>query len=63
MPPEAQRPVEFLNFVLIFVTGVLVLRRPDRENLAFGLLVASAVLMAAVFLLGTRTTILPPFNY
>jgi len=55
--------VEFLNFVLILVTGVLVLRRPDRENLAFALLVASAVLMAAVFLLGTRTTILPPFNY
>ena len=55
--------MEFLNFVLILVTGVLVLRRPGREDLAFALLVASAVLMAAMFLLGTRTTILPPFNY
>ncbi len=55
--------MEFLNFVLILVTGWLVLRRPGRERLAFGLLVTSALLMAAVFLLGTRTAILPPFNY
>ena len=52
--------MEFANFVLILVTGVLVLRHPEREGLAFGMLVASAVLMAAVFLLGTRTAILPP---
>jgi len=63
MPVGGRSRVEFLNFVLILVTGVLILRRPDRENLAFAMLVASAVLMAAMFLLGTRTTILPPFNY
>jgi hypothetical protein len=55
--------VEFLNFVLIFASGYLVLRRPEREGLAFGLLVASALLAAALFLVGTRTSLLPPFNY
>ena len=55
--------MEFLNFVLILAIGWLVVRHPDRERLAFGLLVTSAVLMAAVFYLGTRTAVLPPFNY
>jgi hypothetical protein len=55
--------MEFLNFVLILTTALLVLLRPDRERLAFGLLVTSGVLMAAVFYLGTRTALLPPFNY
>jgi hypothetical protein len=55
--------MEFLNFVIVLVAGWLVLRRPEREGLAFGLLVTSAVLMAAVFFLGTRTSVLPPFNY
>jgi hypothetical protein len=55
--------VEFLNFLLIFASGYLVLARPARERLAFGLLVASGILTAALFLMGTRTSILPPFNY
>jgi hypothetical protein len=55
--------VEFLNFVLIFTTGYLVLRRPDRERLAFGLLVTSCLLMATLFLLGARGSILPGLNY
>ena len=55
--------MEFLNFVLILTTCYLVLRHPDRERLAFGLLVTSAAIMAGVFFLGTRTAILPPFNY
>lgn len=55
--------MEFLNFVVIFVTGYLVLRKPARERLAYGLLVASVLWMAALFLIGTRTSILPPFNY
>jgi heme A synthase len=55
--------MEFLNFVLILMTAWLVLRRPERERLAFRLAIASAVLMAALFLLGTRTSILPGFNY
>ena len=55
--------MEFLNFLLIFAAGWLVIRRPDRERLAFALLVTSGLLMAALFLLGTRTSVLPPFNY
>jgi hypothetical protein len=55
--------VEFLNFVLIFTAGYLVLRHPRRERLAFGLAVASALLMVALFLIGTRGSILPGLNY
>jgi hypothetical protein len=55
--------MEFLNFLLILAAGWLVLQRPERERLAFGVLVTSAALMAAVFYLGTRTAVLPPFNY
>jgi uncharacterized membrane protein len=55
--------VEFLNFVLICITGYLVLRRPERERLAFGLLVTSCLLMATLFLIGARGSILPGLNY
>lgn len=55
--------MEFLNFVLILIAGCLVWRRPERERLAWGLLVASTLLMATLFLIGTRTSILPPVNY
>ena len=55
--------VEFLNFLLIFTAGYLVLRRPERERLAFRLLVASSVLMATLFLIGARGSILPGLNY
>ena len=56
-------PVEFLNFLLIFATGWLVLRRPERERLAFGILVTSCLLMATLFLIGARGSILPGLNY
>jgi hypothetical protein len=55
--------VEFLNFLLIFTTGYLVLRRPERERLAFGLLITSCLLMATLFLIGARGSILPGLNY
>lgn len=55
--------MEFLNFLLILGAGYLTLRRPDRERLAFGLFVASALLTVTLFLIGTRTSLLPPFNY
>lgn len=55
--------MEFLNFLLIFSAGYLVLRKPERERLAFGLLVASAILTVTLFLIGTRTSILPGLNY
>jgi len=57
------RAMEFLNFLLIFTAGCLVWRHPQRERLAFGLLVTSVVLTAVLFLIGTRGSILPPLNY
>ncbi len=55
--------MEFLNFVLIFLIAFLLLREPDKERLAFRLLVVSVLLMVALFLLATRTAILPGVNY
>jgi hypothetical protein len=55
--------VEFLNFVLMFITGYLLLRKPDRERLAFRLLVVSVALMVALFSFATRTALLPGVNY
>jgi hypothetical protein len=55
--------VEFLNFLLILFAGYLLVRRPRRERLAFGLLVASSLLMATLFLIGARGSILPGLNY
>jgi hypothetical protein len=55
--------VEFLNLVLIFITAALVLRKPERERLAFTLLVTSVVLMVFLFSVGTRTGLLPGVNY
>ena len=54
--------MEFLNFVLILCAAWLVWRRPQRERLAFGLLVTSCVIMALIFLIGTRGSLLPGVN-
>jgi len=54
--------VEFLNFLLILGAGWLVWRRPERERLAFGLLVASGLLMALLFLIGTHGSLVPGVN-
>jgi len=55
--------VEFLTFILMFIAGWLLWRRPDSERLAFRLLVASILLMVFLFSLGTRTSLLPGLNY
>jgi hypothetical protein len=55
--------VEFLNFVLLFIIVYLVLRKPQKERLAFRLLVVSVLLMVVMFLVATRTAILPGVNY
>ena len=55
--------MEFLNLVLIFTAAFVVLRRPDRERLAFRLLVISTILMVFLFTMATRTGILPGVNY
>ncbi len=54
--------MEFHNFLIILTAGWLVWRRPERERLAFGLLVASCLLMALLFLAGTHTSIVPGVN-
>jgi uncharacterized membrane protein len=59
---EVARSMEFLNFVLILWGAWLVWRRPERERLAFGLLLVSCVLMALLFLIGTHTSIVPGVN-
>jgi hypothetical protein len=55
--------VEFLTFIVIFSSGWLLLRRPEKERLAARLLVAGIVLMVFLFTLGTRTSLLPGLNY
>ena len=55
-------PMEFLNFVIILVAAWLVWRRPERERLAFGLLVASCLLMALLFFVGARGSLVPGVN-
>jgi hypothetical protein len=55
--------MEFLNFVLIFVAALLLLRKPEKERLAFRLVVASTVLMVVLFSIATRTSLLPGVNY
>ncbi len=55
--------MEFLTFVLLFASGWLVWRRPERERLAFNLLIAAVLLMVFIFTLGTRTSLLPGLNY
>ena len=55
--------MEFLNFSLIFVIALLLLLKPEKERLAFRLLVVSVLLMVALFWIATRTAFLPGVNY
>ena len=54
--------MESLNFVIILCAAWLLWRRPERERLAFGLLVASCILMALLFLIGTHGSLVPGVN-
>lgn len=54
--------MEFLNFLIILLAAWLIWRRPQHERLAFGLLVASCILMALLFLLGTHGSFVPGVN-
>lgn len=55
-------PMEFLNFILILAAGWLVWKKPEREKLAFGLLIASCILMVLLFLVGTHGSLIPGVN-
>jgi uncharacterized membrane protein len=54
--------MEFLNFLLIFAAAWLLWRRPEKEQLAFRLLVTSCVIMALLFLIGTHGSLVPGLN-
>lgn len=54
--------MEFLNFLIILVAAGLIWRRPERERLAFTLLVVSCLLMALLFLIGTHSSFVPGVN-
>jgi uncharacterized membrane protein len=54
--------MEFLNLLIILAAAWLVWRKPERERLAFALLVASCLLMALLFLIGTHTSFVPGVN-
>ena len=64
-PPWQQQTIarmEFLNFLLILWAAWLLWRRPKRERLAFRLLIVSCILMALLFVVGTRTSLVPGVN-
>ena len=54
--------MEFLNFLLILWAAWLLWRRPERERLAFRLLLISFALMALLFLTGTHGSLVPGVN-
>ncbi len=54
--------MEFLNLLCIFAAGFLVWRRPEKERLAFRLLLVSLALLVFAFFVGARTSILPGVN-
>lgn len=54
--------MEFLNFVIILWAAWLLWRRPERERLAFTLLVISCLLMVLLFLIGTHSSFVPAVN-
>ena len=54
--------MEFLNFLIILAAAWLVWRRPEREGLAYGLMIVGALIIATLFLIGTHTSFLPGVN-
>jgi hypothetical protein len=54
--------MEFLNFCLILWAAWLIWRRPERERLAFGLLIISSLLMVGLWLIGTHGSLVPGVN-
>jgi hypothetical protein len=54
--------VEFLNFLIILSAAWIVWRRPEREKLAFRLLVIACFLMALCFFIGSHGSVVPGVN-
>ena len=62
VPHFPRQAMEFLNFLLILWAAWLLWRRPERERLAFRLLLISCALMALLFLTGTHGSLVPGVN-
>ena len=54
--------MEFLTFLIILFAAWLVWRRPEREKLAFRLLLVAWVIVATLFFIGTHTSVIPGVN-
>jgi len=54
--------MEFLNFLIIGWAAWLLWRRPERERLAFLLLVVACLLMALGFFIGSHGSLVPGVN-
>ena len=54
--------MEFLNFLIILTAAWLIWRRPEKERLAFRLMLVSCVLVALMFLIATHGSLLPGLN-
>lgn len=54
--------MEFLTFLLMLGAAWLLWRRPERERLAFALLVVCCLIMLLLFLIGTHTSLVPGVN-
>ena len=54
--------MEFLNFLIILWAAWLLWRRPERERLAFLLLVIACLLVALGFFIGSHGSLVPGVN-
>jgi len=54
--------MEFLNFLIILWAAWLLWRRPEREKLAFRLLLVACALMVLLFFIGTHGSLVPGVN-
>ena len=55
--------MESRSLLFLLSAGLLVWRKPEKESLAFRLVITSIILMIGLFLLATRGSILPGLNY
>lgn len=55
--------MEFLELLLLFFSAFLIFKKPEKEGLAFGMLVFTAVLVAFVFYaIDIQYNVMPAFN-
>lgn len=55
--------MEFLTLVILTISVYLVWKKPEKEELAFKLFIAAAVLTIGMHTISTMTSILPSGNY